>query len=436
MRLGNRLAASAVALTATVQAITTNFSSSVNPNHITLPSIPQLTSYNVNTECTYYNPNVPIVAKDWPTSWLVATSNGMSKSAEFTKLYNSIKWSSAPNIPVRKADSSGNLDMSGYDMSTDPDCWWSATTCVTPKHPGVLADIYRCPEPDTWGLSFDDGPNCSHNAFYDFLQENNQKASMFYIGSNVMDWPYGAQRGIKDGHHISVHTWSHPLMTTLTNQEVLAELYYTLKMIKLVTGVTPKYWRAPYGDQDDRVRWIASQLGLTSIVWNLDTNDWAAGDGETLAQVQQTYDDYIKMGTNGTFATGGNIVLTHEIDNTTMSLMMKNYAKIKKAYKHVVDVATCMNITHPYVESTPTQKTFASLLDDAASSKASSSLAATAIGTDGSDLAVTTGNGTASSGSASASAQPSTSLATKTWGNSLTSLVTLISFIITLAASM
>jgi peptidoglycan/xylan/chitin deacetylase (PgdA/CDA1 family) len=66
---------------------------------------------------------------------------------------------------------------------------------------------------------------------------------MFYIGSNVVNWPYGAQRGVVDGHHIAGHTWSHKMMTTLTNQEVLAELYYTQKAIKYVTGVTPKYWR-------------------------------------------------------------------------------------------------------------------------------------------------------------------------------------------------
>ena len=66
---------------------------------------------------------------------------------------------------------------------------------------------------------------------------------MFYIGSNVINWPYGALRGVKDGHHLAGHTWSHQLMTTLTNEEVLAELYYTQKAIKFVTGVTPKHWR-------------------------------------------------------------------------------------------------------------------------------------------------------------------------------------------------
>ena len=139
-------------------------------------------------------------------------------------------------------------------------------------------------------------------------------------------------------------------MTTLTNTELLAEFYYTQKAIKLATGLTPRYWRPPYGDVDDRVRWIASQLGLTAVIWNLDTDDWAAGYTTTVQAVQQSYDDYIAMGTNGTFATSGNIVLTHEINNTTMTLAVENLPKIISAYKQVLDVATCYNISYPYFE--------------------------------------------------------------------------------------
>jgi peptidoglycan/xylan/chitin deacetylase (PgdA/CDA1 family) len=213
---------------------------------------------------------------------------------------------------------------------------------------------------ETWGLTYDDGPNCSHNAFYDFLQQQNLKASMFYIGSNVMNWPYGAQRGVKDGHHIAVHTWSHPMMTTLSNQAVLAELYYATKMIKYVTGLTPLYWRPPLGDVDDRVRWIASQLNLTAIIWNLDTDDWAAGTTVTVQQVQQNYQNFIQDGTNGTFARSGNIVLSHEINNMTMDFAIQNIPNIKKAYKNILDVATCMNITHPYAETSVSFAAFGS----------------------------------------------------------------------------
>jgi hypothetical protein len=222
-----------------------NFNSLVDPNNITIPSIPQTTSQDPTTECTWYQPpsNFVFTASEWPSLWETATSNGMTNTAEFKALYNSIDWTKAPNISVHTLNADGSMNMNGYNANADPDCWWSASTCTKPKLAGVNEDIYTCPEPETWGLTYDDGPNCSHNAFYDYLEAEKIKATMFYIGSNVVNWPYGAQRGQKAGHHIADHTWSHQLMTTLTNTEVLAELYYTQKAIKMVTGVTPIHWR-------------------------------------------------------------------------------------------------------------------------------------------------------------------------------------------------
>jgi peptidoglycan/xylan/chitin deacetylase (PgdA/CDA1 family) len=352
-------AAAATAPAASSSTAVSPLSGGTNPLAITIPNIPQTTSYDVNTECQAYSvPGLTIDPKQWPTIWDTATTNGMNTTAEFTSLYNSIDWTKKPSAAVRKMTAAGGLDFTGYDANTDPDCWWSSSLCTIPKGAGINADIFRCQEPETWGLTYDDGPNCSHNAFYDFLQQQNLKASMFYIGSNVLDWPYGAMRGLKDGHHIADHTWSHQLMTTLNDQEVLAELYYTQKAIKFVTGVTPKYWRPAFGDVDDRVRWIATQLNLTAVIWDLDTDDWAAGSSVPQDTVEQTYKDFIKMGTNGTYATYGNIVLTHEIDNTTMTLAMKYLPLIKKAYTNVLDVATCNNITHPYMEDSVTMAPF------------------------------------------------------------------------------
>ncbi|KAI7867285.1 hypothetical protein BDF14DRAFT_1804806 [Spinellus fusiger] len=337
-----------------------NFPSAIDPTKINYPKIPQTTSYNVDTECKgYAAPDFVFDPKQWPTVWSTATSNGMDKTKEFTDLMAAIDWKSMPNIPVRKANKDGSLDMTGYDAAKDPDCWWSAsgTTCST-ERPNINSDIFTCAEPETWGLSYDDGPNCSHNAFYDFLQDQKLKASMFYSGSNTINWPLGALRGVLDGHHLADHTWSHQAMTTLTNEEVLAELYYTQKAIKLAAGVTPKYWRPAFGDIDDRVRWIATQLGLTAILWDYDTDDWAAGNVEPLSKVEDTYQKFIKMGTDGFFANRGNIVLTHEINNTTMSLALKYVPQVQKAFKHVVNIATCMNITNPYFENTVTFPTF------------------------------------------------------------------------------
>lgn len=88
------------------------------------------------------------------------------------------------------------------------------------------------------------------------------------------------------GHQISVHTWHHQYLTTLTNEEVVAELGYTREIIKVsrngniyassspcaqdIIGVTPTTFRPPYGDFDDRIRAIAMAMGLQPIAWTRD----------------------------------------------------------------------------------------------------------------------------------------------------------------------
>ena len=93
-----------------------------------------------------------------------------------------------------------------YDITKDPACWWTDTTCTSPKLAGLPDDITTCPEANTWGFTLDDGPNCSHNAYYDYLNDIEQKATMFFIGSNVLDWPLEAQRALADGHEICAHS--------------------------------------------------------------------------------------------------------------------------------------------------------------------------------------------------------------------------------------
>ena len=175
---------------------------------------------------------------------------------------------------------------------------------------------------------------------------------MFYIGSNVLDWPLEAQRGIVDGHHICVHTWSHQYMTAFPDEQVFAELYYTAKVIKDVVGVTPTCWRPPFGDIDDRVRAIAQGLGLESVLWTDDTDDWKILPLGTLptASIDANYASIIAKETAGPSAGQGNIVLTHEINGHTMEEFMKQYSNIQAVFKHIVPLTACKNQTRPYPE--------------------------------------------------------------------------------------
>ncbi|KAJ7590427.1 carbohydrate esterase family 4 protein [Mycena floridula] len=322
-------------------------------------------------ECTNYNyaPVTNNIAQ-FPPLWTPATI--VSTDTVAKNLWNSIS-PSVPNI-APKGTITGDTTNVTYSSATDPDCWWTRTGCVTPKLTTLKPDIFNVPEPKTLGYGFDDGPNCSHNAFYDYLTEQNQKATMFYIGSSVMIWPLQAQRAVTDGHEICVHTWSHRYMTSFASADAFAELYYTLKAIKLATGVTPTCWRPPFGDVDDRIRAIATGLNLTTIIWKYDSFDWEVGfNGVTADQVDANYQNFINNATSGTFDTVGAIILTHELNNYTMSEAVKWYPQLKAAFNHIVPVGVAMNKTHPYVETNYTLPTFAQYVAGATTSNSSSS---------------------------------------------------------------
>ncbi|KAG0211277.1 hypothetical protein BGX28_008222 [Mortierella sp. GBA30] len=272
-----------------------------------------------------------------------------------------IDWTKVPNAPVTTATTTL--------PAGDPYCWWTKGGCTTPKIDYIPPDISICPQAGTWGLTYDDGPmyyypvtpensKWAEPNLYDFLlNHSNQKADLFYIGSKVMNAPAAAQRGLNDGHTICVHTWSHPSMTSLTNAEVVAELYYALRMIKQVIGITPKCWRPPYGDVDDRVRSIAWQMGMRTILWDLDTNDWningdqvAPGPGAiTYDTANNTVAGWIANREKGNDTAHGHVVLEHELSNATITLAEFWLPTIQKNYK-TMPATACNNIAQPYWE--------------------------------------------------------------------------------------
>ncbi|WFD44341.1 hypothetical protein MPSI1_003008 [Malassezia psittaci] len=307
-------------------------------------------------ECAGYKfPSSTALSGKYPFDDIASIVDGDDQAS---KVWSEIQKSGiVPNDVQPKgatADHYGILDQafSSYDLKKDPDCWWTATGCTKPKHDNIGNDLTACPEPNTWGLTFDDGPNCSHNAFYDYLSQQKLKATMFYIGTNVKNLPYQAQRGLADGHDICVHTWSHRYMTTLTDEQVFAELYYTMRIIKDVTGVTTRCWRPPFGDVDDRVRSIAAGLGLRSIIWSDDTDDWKISPNGDLSptKIGSYYQSIIDKQTQNKLGGHGVNVLTHELTLDTMGEFQKEFPKIKKAFANVVPLTACFNVTQPYVE--------------------------------------------------------------------------------------
>jgi len=159
------------------------------------------------------------------------------------------------------------------------------------------------------------------------------------------------------GHQLSVHTWSHPSLTTLTTEQIIAELGWTKKAIKDITGVTPNTMRPPYGDIDDRVRAISKAMGLTPIIWtsaggiDFDTNDWHVPSGLSPEVVLSSFETILARAS--TLNTGF-IVLSHDLYQQTVDLATGYIIPDALARGfHLQNIITCMKkpLSEAYIET-------------------------------------------------------------------------------------
>jgi hypothetical protein len=152
------------------------------------------------------------------------------------------------------------------------------------------------------------------------------------------------------GHQISVHTWSHSVpLTALTNEEIVAELGWSRKIIQDTIGVTPLTFRPPWGDIDNRVRAIALSMGLRPIIWTrhpqtlaqFDTNDWRIpGGSATGAQSLQEF-QYI-LG-NASMLNTGFIVLQHDLWQTQVEISTGyTINRALEARFNLMDINACL----------------------------------------------------------------------------------------------
>jgi hypothetical protein len=139
-------------------------------------------------------------------------------------------------------------------------------------------------------------------------------------------------------------------MTALTNEQAFAELYYSKKVIHDVLGITVSCWRPPFGDVDDRIRYIAQALGMATVIWTDNTFDYT-GNLTASAVVDANYQTIFSKQASGNYNTAGTIVLTHELNNYTMNENLKFLSTIQNDFKGgAMPIAVCMNNSQPYLE--------------------------------------------------------------------------------------
>jgi len=106
------------------------------------------------------------------------------------------------------------------------------------------------------------------------LVDEHIPATLFLGGKWVLDQPAEARYLASiPFFEIGNHAFHHPHLTRLPAKAIRQELAAAQQAIESVTGVTPRYFRAPYGEYNAKLVHIAASLGLTTVQFDLASGD-------------------------------------------------------------------------------------------------------------------------------------------------------------------
>lgn len=123
-------------------------------------------------------------------------------------------------------------------------------------------------------LTFDDGPG-PYNTLQvlDILRKNNIKATFFWVGQALHDYPQIAKKVVADGHAIGNHTWHHRYRH-LDRATAVHEIDDTAELIYKTTGVTTALFRPPGGVLNNGVANYAQEKKYAVVMWSVDPMDY------------------------------------------------------------------------------------------------------------------------------------------------------------------
>lgn len=211
-------------------------------------------------------------------------------------------------------------------------------------------DIYGCPKAKEWALTFDDGPSQYTGELLDTLKKTNVTAAFFVMGGHVAKYASFVKRAHAEGHLIASHTWSHPHLMSLTNEQVIAEIKMTEDAIVSAIGVRPKYIRPPYGEADARIKGIFKAFGYRNVLWNMDTTDYATlSAGQDKAKIYQSFVDSQTKDTGLNAKNDpGFISLQHDVYQDSINQEETIISYLRQQSHNLVSIATCINDPTPY----------------------------------------------------------------------------------------
>ena len=186
-------------------------------------------------------------------------------------------------------------------------------------------------------LSFDDGPTgLRTNRVLDILRENQIEAAFFCIGENIPGREEQLKRIVAEGHVVGNHSYSHHHYFDLfSSRKMLLDLQKMSQICQEITGLSPLFFRPPYGVTNPNLKKAVMQAGFISIGWSIRSYDTVIRNEDRLLKRILSS---LKPGA---------ILLLHDSSETTVMLLPQLLKAIHEKGYRIVRLDKMINL-NPY----------------------------------------------------------------------------------------
>ncbi len=193
-------------------------------------------------------------------------------------------------------------------------------------------------------LSFDAAwGNEDTQVLIDILKQYGVNTTFFVVGDWVDRYPESVQALAEAGNEVMNHSSSHAHFSTLSTNEINADISACNDKIEAITGVRPTLFRCPYGEYDDHVIKAVNALGMTAVQWDVDSLDWK---GISADQITRRVLDRVQP---------GSIVLFHNAAEHTPEALPKILESLLSDGYRVVPVSQILLDGGFFIDSTGRQ---------------------------------------------------------------------------------
>lgn len=177
---------------------------------------------------------------------------------------------------------------------------------LQPQAETARQGILRLGQVKRIAVTIDDGPSLAYSLrAMDVAEKYGGRVTFFVTGIWAAREPQIVRSMSRRGHEVENHTWHHVNLTRCSPEQVREELQRTSDLIVQQGGAPPQFLRPPYGAHNALVDRLAGEQGLKVVMWDLDTEDWRAGNSGARTV------SYI-----GSHARPNAVILMHQVHNT------------------------------------------------------------------------------------------------------------------------